>query len=455
MQPIKIVAKFGGTSVRNAEAIKQVSRIVETNAAIRVVVVSAVSGITNRLVELYESPPEARAEILNEIKNVHLDIAHGLGLTDTLRAKVDSEVARLAAFRAGILSKENLDEILSAGERLSSIFVCEFLKSKDIKATWLDAAQILKTDAHFGKATPQLQETKQRCAAVMKDAESDEIFVTQGFIGSAKDGRITTLGRGGSDYSAALFAEAFSADELHIYTDVTGVYTMDPNVVQAAVPIPQISFSEMAEMANFGAKVLHPDTLTPCQRSKIPVKILSTFEPTHPGTHIFFSEDHETSMKPRVRAITMRKKQILVTIKSLKMLDAHGFLARIFGVLAEHRISVDLISTSEISVALTIDGTNLGSHGLNPFSGEELLSELQAFSEVVIEEGLTLVALVGSALRSSGVVQSILAELTAHPIRMICYGASASSIGLLVPAKDATTVANKLHRTHIEVSADV
>jgi aspartate kinase len=220
---------------------------------------------------------------------------------------------------------------------------------------------------------------------------------------------------------------------------------MDPNTIPQARLIERISFQEMAELANFGAKILHPATLAPCLRAKIPVTIASTFAPDGGNTYIS-PENIEDNAPSQFRAISMRKKQILVTVRSLNMLDVHGFLARLFTLLAHYRVSVDLMTTSEISVAMTIDSTSWGSHGNNPFHNEKMMQELGEIAEVTIEEGLTLVAVVGSGLTDAKTVQMILSKVVEHPIRVVCYGASSSSIGLLVQEPAALSVVQALHQ---------
>ena len=316
-------------------------------------------------------------------------------------------------------------------------------KKEDAEVEYLDARRFLITDASFGEAKPHTEAIRGHLEALL------EIYVTQGFVGATSGGQTTTLGRGGSDHSAALIAEALGSEALRIYTDVPGVCTIDPKVSGAAQSIRALSFREMSEMAYFGAKVLHPATLMPCIRAKIPVYILSTFALKDAGTRISVLEESEKT--PRIRAITIRKEQMLVTIKSPKMLNAYGFLSKMFAILANYRISVDLITTSEVSVALTIDATNHGAYHTNPFLKEErLMQELGEIAEVSVEEGLTLLAVVGYGLKVPGVVQKILGLVEDKKVRLVCYGASNSSIGMLVEAEEATSVARKLHEKLLE-----
>ena len=432
-----IVAKFGGTSVKTAEAIRQVGKIVATNSEIRVVVTSAVGGVTNLLVSFFDTPENMRALLVQKILDIHLDLAKELGLD--IQDSIVQKVTRLNNL-LNLNSPEMVDFVLSLGEDLSSMIVCAYLISEGLEVNCVDIRSYLITDEHFGKATPNL-------AAMKKQIEQfpSGLCVTQGFIGSTPDGRTTTLGRGGSDYSAALLAENLNADELLIYTDVPGVYTMDPNIVQSAQLIPELSFQEMAEMANFGAKILHPATLEPCLRARIPVRILSTFEPDKPGTYITIAARKVDTQK--MSAVTIRKSQILVTIKSLKMLDAYGFLANIFNVLSRNKVSVDLITTSEVSVALTIDSTSTGYHTVNSFiTNEKLFDELKEFAEVIIEDDLTLLAVIGPGLTDSGNIQKILGIIEPYMIRLVCYGASNSSISILAHKNEAIEMAKLLHK---------
>ncbi len=445
----KTVAKFGGSSVETADAMQQVAAVVESNRDIGVVVLSAVGGITNRLVAFCQAPHDQRGEMINEIEAIHLAIATALALPEKVAQAIHQQVGKLTEIDGENLSNEVFDEVLALGEQLSTRLVASLLEARGAQVLLLDVRKVMITDDHFGKAVPDLAVIKQRCNEFIASVDDTTIVVTQGFIGATADGRTTTLGRGGSDFTAALLAEALACDQLAIYTDVSGVYTMDPNIVTNAHPIAQISFQEMAEMANFGAKILHPATLEPCIRSAIPVRILSTFAADSDGTLITLAKRDDTA-PPLVHAITLRKKQILVTIKSLNMLNACGFLAKVFTILADHKISVDLLTTSEVSVALTIDGASLGSHENNPFKNQIVLNALHEFSQTVVEEELTLLAVIGIGLNRPGMTQRILAKLKGYFIRLICYGASASSIGILVKQRDANAIATLLHEDLIE-----
>ena len=458
------VLKFGGTSMKTADAIKQVCKVISENPLAKVVVVSAVGGVTDKLVAFQNRSDLNSAEKIQEIIDIHTNIALNLRLSSEVILELKQEIEILKSFCQKPISTSDLDEILSLGERLSSLILFHYMHanhklSGKLKLKWLDARKVIKTDVHFGKSNPQIAEIAKAAELYLNDIQDAVVYITQGFIGQTINTlQTTTLGRGGSDYSAALFAEALKASKLFIYTDVPGVFSIDPNMVSNARQIAQLTFQEMAEMANFGAKILHPATLAPCVRQKIPVMILSTFEPELGGTLVtiddssqeFSSSHRENVIHPLVRSITMRKNQVLVTVKSLNMLNAYGFLSNIFSILAKYKISVDLITTSEVSVALTIDGTSLGSHGINPFTNPELIEELQKFSDLTIEDNLTLIAVIGPTLTGPGIAQQVFAKLDDTNVRAICYGASASSIGILVAQDAAKQVATVMHKKLIE-----
>jgi aspartate kinase len=438
----KYVAKFGGTSVQTAAAIQQVAKIVCANADIQVVVVSAVGGITHLLSEFCHAQPKNRAPYRKRIVEIHLALFKELNLG--IESIVLNKLEQLDVFEGKkVLSLQDIDSILALGEDISSQIVLHHLLQHGINIEFLDARQCIYTNHHHGKAEPILEDIK-------KVNFPTKRIITQGFVGATKHGLTTTLGRGGSDYSAALIGEAINADMVLIYTDVPGVFTIDPNFIHSGQCIEEITFHEMAEMANFGAKILHPATLEPCVRAQIPIKILSTFEPEKPGTKVI-TEKRAIPKQPLVRAITVRHGQRLVSIKSLKMLNAYGFLANIFSILAQHKISVDLITTSEVSVALTIDSSSLENHPKNPFAYDSVLvQDLEQFAELLFENDLSLLAIIGYGLTIPGVIQSILSSIEKYKIRLVCYGASNSSIGILVAEQDVQDVARLLHHQLLE-----
>ena len=439
-----VIAKFGGTSVKTVHALQQVARIVK-RVGPSVIVLSAVGGITDLLTQLCHSPVEQRKTFIAKIEQIHLKLTEALELSlQEAIMHIMARVYRIAT--CTLLNASQKDEVLSCGEDIASLILCKFLKENHgLSTVSVDAREMIITDNNFGKAQPDLSIIRER----IRQWPLHELCIIQGFIGATKDGKTTTLGRGGSDYSAALLAEALEANKLLIYTDVPGVYTMDPSILPTAQIIKELGFQEMAEMANFGAKILHPATLEPCMRSNIPTHILSTFDADQLGTCVRTIGDKDHA--PFVRGIAMRRKQVLLTIKSLQMVDIHGFLVRIFTILAKHKISIDLITTSEASIALSIDGTYDHLHAQHPIRhNEPLYSELSALAEVVIEEQLTLVAIVGRNLSTAGIMQKILGIVKDQSIRLICYGASNRSVSILVPEKEGMQVVEKLHSRLLE-----
>jgi len=447
-----IVSKFGGTSMGTRDAMLNAARIVVSKPETRLVVVSATSGTTNLLLNIATSKQTSEIETLEAR---HREMASALECNLDENALLNELFLEL---RAHVLkyegnNDESLDLILSIGERLSSILFAQALKKERKKSVVLvDARKYLKTDSHFGKAEPDTVLTKQECASLKnRIAEGEEIFVTQGFIGSDLKSKTTTLGRGGSDYSAALFAEALDATELEIWTDVPGILTMDPRVVPTARIIPEISFSEAAEMANFGARVLHPATLWPAVRAKVPVFVGSTFQPEKEGTRILAQN---MGAPPLIRAIAVRKQQTLITVSSLRMLNSHGFLAKMFEVLARHQLSIDLVTTSEVSVALTVDETSLGSSGKRVREQTQMLEELRTFADVKLEENLSLIAIIGNDLtHSSGVAAKVFHSIGDFNVRLVCHGASEHNVCFLVSSHEANEIAKRLHHVCIEWSS--
>ena len=446
MNPIN-VAKFGGTSVANAAAMNHCADVVLANPATRVVVLSASAGVTNLLVslaqgELDEAGQDAQ---LARLADIQLAILAALGNPSDVSTLIHAQlgdIRTMARQASQHTDAELADRLIACGELMSTRLFTELLHQRGIKAQWQDARQLLRTDSRFGKATVDLAATRTLCQATLGPLLGDSLVITQGFIGADADGRTTTLGRGGSDYSAALLAEALDAGSIEIWTDVPGIYTTDPRLVTRARPIPEISFVEAAEMATFGAKVLHPSTLQPAVRRNIPVFVGSSKDPAAGGTWVRST----TESTPLFRAVALRRNQVLLTLQSPNMLGACGFLADVFSILARHRISVDLITTSEVSVALTLDHTGSQSSGKSVL-GDEVLAELSALCKVKVEHDLALIALIGNRMSEvSGAGSRVFEAVDDVNIRMICYGASAHNLCFLVRESQAEEIIQRLHR---------
>ncbi|KPA52792.1 aspartate kinase [Photobacterium leiognathi subsp. mandapamensis] len=444
------VAKFGGTSVADFTAMSRSAAIVTANPATKIVLISACSGVTNLLVELANgvSNADERQQRLQQLTQTHQDVLDQLkqpsSIQDAIYSLLDN-VATLAEQAAVATSAKLTDQIVSHGELLSTYLFMQILVELNAPAVRVDIRPIMRTDDQFGKAVPQPEQIKQLAETQLLPLLENSIVVSQGFIGSNSQGITTTLGRGGSDYSAALIAEAVSASTLEIWTDVPGMYTTDPRITPAAQPIKEISFSEASEMANFGAKILHPSTLVPAIRQQIPVFVGSSKAPEQGGTWIRKSVEDA----PLFRALALRANQTMVTLTSLNMFHAYGFLAEVFRILAEHKISVDLITTSEVSVSLTLDQTDTG--GGAPTLPLKAVEELSQLCRVEVEQGLSLVALIGNQMSDTkGSAKDIFGALEDHNLRMICYGASPHNLCFLINEDEAKDVVRTLHASLLE-----
>lgn len=438
-----IVSKFGGTSMADFEAMQRCAAIVAANPDRKIIVVSATSGTTNDLVALSALVnKEDTSPLFQQIKERHYAIINKLDKEDKARQFFDDQLKSLQAhLEITDRDKQWLDTLLSFGELFSSPIFTEVVKQAGVDAHLLDARTVIKTDSQFGTALPDISAT----GLAAQRLDKNVVHVTQGFIGSNPVGITTTLGRGGSDYSAALFAEAINADLLEIWTDVAGVYTTDPRLVKNARPIHELTFNEAAELSTFGGKVLHPATLKPALRKGIEVYVASSLKPEAQGTRIV----HTSNNEPAIRAISLRKDQTLVTVHSLDMLHRHGFLAHLFKVLADHKISVDLVTTSEVSVSLTLDTNSYAAEKVD--LNDDVLNELKSFSQVEVEKGLALVALIGNKLQATaGVSGSIFSELKGFNIRLICHGASSNNVCFLVDKDSAEEVVQVIHQKFIE-----
>jgi len=386
---------------------------------------------------------------LDALRKIQFDILERLQNPNVIREEVErllENITTLAEAASLATSTALTDELVSHGELMSTLLFVEIMRERNVQAQWFDVRKIMRTSDRFGRAEPDVEALAELTNQQLAPRLAEGMVITQGFIGSEAKGRTTTLGRGGSDYTAALLGEALHATRVDIWTDVPGIYTTDPRVVSAAKRIDVIAFEEAAEMATFGAKVLHPATLLPAVRSDIPVFVGSSKDPKAGGTLVC----KKTENPPLFRALALRRKQTLVTLHSHNMLHSRGFLAEVFGILARHNISVDLITTSEVSIALTLDTTGSTSTG-DTLLTQSLLIELSELCRVEVEEDLALVAIIGNKLsRACGVGKEVFGVLDPFSIRMICYGASSYNLCFLVPADQAEQVVQKLHQNLFE-----
>ncbi|TFB29669.1 lysine-sensitive aspartokinase 3 [Lelliottia nimipressuralis] len=445
-----VVAKFGGTSVADYAAMNRSADVVLADPNTRLVVLSASAGVTNLLVSLSEGLEATERFVkLDALRKIQFDILECLQNPNVIREEIErllENITTLAEAASLANSSALTDELVSHGELMSTLLFVEILRERNVQAQWFDVRKVMRTSDRFGRAEPDVEALAELTSQQLAPRLEESIVITQGFIGSEAKGRTTTLGRGGSDYTAALLGEALHATRVDIWTDVPGIYTTDPRVVSTAKRIDVIAFEEAAEMATFGAKVLHPATLLPAVRSDIPVFVGSSKEPKAGGTMVC----KRTESPPLFRALALRRKQTLVTLHSHNMLHSRGFLAEVFGILARHNISVDLITTSEVSIALTLDTTGSTSKG-DTLLTQSLLIELSELCRVEVEEELALVAIIGNKLsRACGVGKEVFGVLDPFSIRMICYGASSYNLCFLVPADQAEQVVQKLHQNLFE-----
>jgi len=442
-----IVMKFGGTSVESAAAIQRVTGIVRERLARRpVVVVSAMGKTTNRLLGMASDAAAGRREQAlkqwAELRQFHLAEALPLA-TETERAELEEfieehfrELAELLRGLAvlGELTPRSTDAVASYGERLSCRILTAALRAGGVAAETLDARQLIVTDRRHTHATPLYAETYARLAAAIPPAH-ERVVVLGGFIAATEDGVTTTLGRGGSDFTASIVGAGLNAEEIQIWTDVDGMLTADPNLVADARRVKTISFAEAAELAYFGAKVLHPATVLPAVEKNIPVLILNSRRPEAAGTRIV--ADAVPCFNP-VKSIACKRRITVVDVRSTRMLMAYGFLRRIFEVFDRCETSVDLLATSEVSVSLTIDDTA---------RLEEICDQLRGFAEVEVEGNQAIVCLVGDNIRyTPGIAARVFGALADVNVRMISQGASLRNLSLVVAEQDAPRAVRALHQ---------
>jgi aspartate kinase len=430
-----IVMKFGGTSVEDAVAIDRSCRIVGEQLSRKpFVVVSALGGATNGLLEAGSFA--ARGElgkamtIADRLEYRHSEL---LPSTEEQFARLRELLKALSAI--GEFSARTQDLIASFGEALSSIIFVDRMKRLGFDAVHVDARQCIVTDETYGKAAPLMDVTTERLESTARDhLNSGRVVVMGGYIGSTLSGITTTLGRGGSDYSAAIAGAALNADEIQIWTDVDGMMTADPRIVSRAWKVSEISFDEASELAYFGAKVLHPLTVLPAVDNNIPVYILNSRKPNGTGTRI---TREATPCKNTIKSIACKRGITIVTVSSSRMLMAHGFLRALFEIFDRHRTSVDMVATSEVSVSLTLD---------NASSLDAILSELRQLGDVQVSTKVALICLVGNNLKyTPGVASRAFGSLGQINILMVSHGASNINFSFLVDEKDANEAVQRLH----------
>ena len=444
--------KFGGTSVGSADRVRTVADLVRARRSRQVVVVvSALGGITDLLIRgarlslARDAGWEAVAyEVLSRHHATIAALVGGRG-QDPLLAHLDGLVTELRSLYTGVynleeLTPRTLDAIAGIGERASCEIVAAALEAGGTPAAAVDARRVVVTDESFGRAQPLMDETGARVREqVLPILDKGAVPVVAGFIGATRKGVATTLGRGGSDFTASILGALLPAEEIQIWTDVDGMMTVDPRVVPGARVIPEVSAAEAAELAYFGAKVLHPATIKPAVERGIPVFILNTLNPSAPGTRIAAGAGDDT---PEPRAIAFKKGITVVLISQPRMLMAYGFLARVFEVFDRHRTPVDLIATSEVSVSLTVD---------DPENIPAVQADLAGLGEVQVLRRMAIVSVVGRGfLRRAGLAARVFQSLREVNVVMISFGASDVNVSLVVAEDEAEKAVRLLHREFFE-----
>jgi aspartate kinase len=431
-----IVMKFGGSSLANAERIRHVGKIVETHLDENpVLVLSAIGKTTDDLIEAGNLALTGRVD-LKKISDTHQAILTELKLLNT---GVEELLEELFSLLKGIslikeLTPKTMDYLLSFGERISIRLFSAYLCQQGIKAEPLDGWSVgFITSSHFTRAEI-LPETYENIARRLKSLDKC-IPVVTGFIAKDSNGAITTLGRGGSDLTAAVIGAALGVREIQVWKDVHGILSTDPRILETAFPIPSLSFEEAAELAYFGAKVLHPTSILPAMKKGIPVRVKNSYDPTHPGTLIISNSTHQNGL---LTAITYKPSQVLVHICSTRMLGQYGFLAKVFQIFADLKISVDVIATSEVSISLTLENQE----GL-----AELERRLGEIATIRMQQFKTIVSLIGNAKRSSQILERAVKTLSQEGIevQMISHGASNVNTSLVVNDAQAKKSIHLLH----------
>ncbi|MBU1107749.1 MAG: aspartate kinase [Candidatus Riflebacteria bacterium] len=440
-----IIMKFGGSSLANAERIRHVVDIIKMHIDEKpLIVASAMGDTTDNLLEAVDRALSGKV-CIKEIRKLHLATAEELEVnTDAIKELFD-ELKNLLSGISLIkeFSPRTKDYLVSFGERLSVRIVAGYLNRIGLEAKFFDAWDIGFTSTAVHNDGEILDESFAKINESLGHLENNYAFtpIITGFIAKNKNGNITTLGRGGSDLTASVLGAALHAKEIQVWKDVDGILTTDPRIVKHAQPVKNISFEEATELAYFGAKVLHPRSIVPAMSRKIPVRVKNSYNPTHPGTLILSRLDDKDEM---LRVLTFKKNVTVVDIVSTRMLGQYGFLAKVFQIFDEQKISVDMLATSEVSISVTLDNKGNGIEGLK--------SELEKIANVNIKTGKTMITMVGNVKRSSEILERTFDVLNAGNInvQMISQGASKVNISFIIDDDEADPCIRELHKAFFE-----
>ena len=430
------VLKFGGTSVGSAERIKNVARLI-TERGKNIVVLSAMSGTTNTLVEisdyLYKHNRDGAKETINALeKKYTLTLGELFGNDQAALESATAEIKAcfnyMRSFTKDLFTVFEEKEILAQGELMSTAMMNIYLQSLGIKSAMLPALDYMRTDKN---GEPDSQYIKQKLTALLAKFDDADVYITQGYICRNAYGEVDNLQRGGSDYSASLIGAAINAEEIEIWTDIDGMHNNDPRYVEDTDPVDELHFEEAAELAYFGAKILHPTCVLPAKLNNIPVRLLNTLCPTAKGTLIY-----NTTTPHGVKAVAAKDNITAIKIKSGRMLLAYGFLRKVFEIFETYKTPIDMIATSEVGVSVTID---------NEKNIDHILDDLKKFGTVTIDRDMVIICVVGDLeWQNKGIEAAALDALKDIPVRMISYGGSNYNISFLVSKKDKVKALNLL-----------
>ncbi len=434
-----IILKFGGTSVGTPEGMNQIREIITQDNNKKLIVLSALSGVTNSLVEIGErlrrNDIEAAETVVNKLADKYATFTGQLFQSEDFKKKATLAIEQSQGFLRRCLQEKftNLldKELLAQGELMSTQLFNLHLQEHQLKSALINALNFVRTDA-FGEPDEAFI-NKELSDIMVKQSAETTMIITQGYICRNFEGNIDNLQRGGSDYTASLVGAALHADEIQIWTDIDGMHNNDPRIVDKTFSIPELSFDEAAELAYFGAKILHPSCIRPAQRRNIPVRLKNTMKPDAPGTLINKKDD----IGEGIKAIAAKDGIVAIKVKSLRMLMAYGFLRRVFEIFEKYKTPIDVITTSEVAISVTID---------NVYYLDSILSELRPFGEVEVDKEQSIICIVGNLVAEKpGLVSKIFGALEDVPVRMISYGGSRHNISVVVDTlykKDALTKLN-------------
>ena len=422
------VMKFGGTSVGSPDRMKEVTELVTKSGEPVFVVLSAMAGTTNSLVEiadyLYKKNPDGANEVINQLERKYMKHVDELYTKDATKEQTRefliSEMNYLRSFTKELFTSFEEKSIVAQGEMMSTNMVVNYMQEQGIKAVLLNALDFMRTDKN---SEPDPVYIKEKLAAIMEKNEGNQVYITQGFICRNAYGEIDNLQRGGSDYTASLIGAAINADEIQIWTDIDGMHNNDPRVVDHTQPVHQLHFEEAAELAYFGAKILHPTCVQPAKYAGIPVRLLNTMQPDAEGTTISNKTEYG-----KIKAVAAKDNIIAIKIKSSRMLLATGFLRKVFEIFESYQTPIDMVCTSEVGVSMSIDNSaHLG----------EIVDELKKYGTVTVDTGMCVVCVVGDLDWSNiGFETQVMEAMKNIPVRMISYGGSDYNISFLIKEED-------------------